>query len=119
MDEEKEGGDSADKLGELREANLKQMSSPKFGYSGLRSATPGSAESNGTLYTDGSQSYWTGSEYTESRPASSVPGTPMTPGTANGGGGWNIGSAQGSRQASRQTTAEGAAPGGFNGASVL
>lgn len=119
MDEEKEGGDSADKLGELREANLKQMSSPKFGYSGLRSATPGSAESNGTLYTDGSQSYWTGSEYTESRPASSVPGTPMTPGTANGGGGWNIGSAQGSRQASRQTTAEGAAPGGFNGAGVL
>ena len=90
------------------------MSSPKFGYSGLRSATPGSAESNGTLYTDGSHSYWTGSEYTESRPASSVPGTPMTPGTANGGGGWNIGSAQGSRRA----TAEGEAPAGFRGAGL-
>jgi phospholipid-transporting ATPase len=114
MDEEKESGDSGDKLGELREANLKQMSSPKFGYSGLRSATPGSAESNGTLYTDGSHSYWTGSEYTESRPASSVPGTPMTPGTANGGGGWNIGSAQGSRRA----TAEGEAPAGFRGAGL-
>lgn len=100
MGEEKESGDGGDKLGELREANLHQMSSPKFGYSGIRSATPGSAESNGTQYTDGSQSYWTGSEYTESRPASSVPGTPITPMST---GRWGI-SAQGSRQGSRQAT---------------
>jgi hypothetical protein len=87
--EEKEDGD---RLGELRQ----QMMSPKLAQGGLRGETPNTADSDNTLYTDGDESYWTGSEYTESRPASSVPATPITPG--GGGGG----------RRSRQGTADGA-----------
>jgi hypothetical protein len=93
--EEKEDGD---RLGELKEASLRQqMMSPKLAQGGLRGETPNTADSANTLYTDGDESYWTGSEYTESRPASSVPATPFTPGGGDGG-----------RGGSRQGTADGA-----------
>ena len=76
-EEKNEGGDA---LGELRESNLKELGNQKFGRSAMGAPmTPGTAETQSSLYTDGSQSYYTGTDYTESRPASSVPATPFTP----------------------------------------
>ena len=69
-----------DSLGELRESNLNGLGNQKIGYSAMGAPmTPGTADTQSTLYTDGSQSYYTGTDYTESRPASSVPATPFTP----------------------------------------
>ena len=71
---------NSDTSGELRESNLKGLGNQKVGYSSMGAPmTPGTAETQSSLYTDGSQSYYTGTEYTESRPASSVPATPFTP----------------------------------------
>merc|ERR1711916_215573 len=63
-EEKNEGGDA---LGELRESNLKELGNQKFGRSAMGAPmTPGTAETQSSLYTDGSQSYYTGTDYTES-----------------------------------------------------